>query len=122
MEERRVMAAEDAYVAAEVGRDEASLRRLVDDRFVHNSADGTTSGKEDLIRTVLGLNMTGEAISERSVMVEGNMAFVFGTAERRVRDPGAAERSSRLRYTSVYVKRDDEWRMLALHMQPRSVR
>ena len=33
-EERRVFAAEDEYVAAEVSRDEAALRRLVDDRFV----------------------------------------------------------------------------------------
>jgi hypothetical protein len=37
-EEQRVLATEDAYVAAEVGRDEAVLRKLVDDRFVHNSS------------------------------------------------------------------------------------
>ena len=33
-EERAVLADEDAYVAAEVQRDEAALRRLVDEHFV----------------------------------------------------------------------------------------
>ena len=42
-EEQRVLAAEDEYVAAEVGHDEATLRRLVDDRFVLNSSNGFES-------------------------------------------------------------------------------
>lgn len=33
-EEQRVLAADDAYVQAEVQRDEAAIRGLVDDRFV----------------------------------------------------------------------------------------
>ncbi|MBK7080549.1 MAG: nuclear transport factor 2 family protein [Betaproteobacteria bacterium] len=45
-EAMRVLAAEDEYVAAEVGRDEATLRRLVDDRFLFNTSRGTTTGKE----------------------------------------------------------------------------
>jgi hypothetical protein len=36
-EEQRVLAAEDAYVAAEVNRDEPALRRLIDDQFVYKS-------------------------------------------------------------------------------------
>lgn len=41
-EEQHVLATEDAYVAAEVSRDEAMLRKLIDDRFVFNSSRGTT--------------------------------------------------------------------------------
>lgn len=119
-EEERVLAAEDAYVAAEVSRDEAALRRLVDDRFVHNSGDGSTSTKEDLIRAVLNMNMTGQTISERSVLLDDDVAIIFGTTELRFEDPGAEPRSSKLRYTSVYAQRDGEWRMLALQMQPHS--
>lgn len=59
-EEQRVLAVEDEYVAAEINRDEAALRRLVDDRFALNSSDGSIAGKDDLIRTVLGMNMTGQ--------------------------------------------------------------
>ena len=66
-EERRVFAAEDEYVAAEVSRDEAALRRLVDDRFVFNSSNGTTSGKDELIAEVLKMAMIGQTIREASL-------------------------------------------------------
>jgi ketosteroid isomerase-like protein len=121
-ETRLVLAAEDAYVAAEVNRDELALRRLVDDKFVFNAADGSTSGKEELIRSLLRMNMTGQLISERSVILEADMAVIFGTTELQFTDPGQPPRSSRLRYTSVYVKRGGSWQMLALQMQPRSTR
>jgi Domain of unknown function (DUF4440) len=58
-EEQRVLSVEDEYVAAEVSRDEQALRRLVDDTFVYNSPDGTTSGKEELIQAILKLRMVG---------------------------------------------------------------
>jgi len=115
-EEARVLAAEDAYVAAEVDADEAALRRLVDDRFVMNSADGTTSGKEDLIRAVLGMDMTGQTISDRSVTIEGNVGIIFGTTELQLRSSDGVEQTASYRYTSAFVKRNAEWRMFALHM------
>jgi ketosteroid isomerase-like protein len=119
-EDRRVLAVEDEYVAAEINRDEAALRRLVDERFVMNSTNGTTSDKEALIRSVLAMNMAGQTITERTVTVEGDVAIVSGTAEIRLAAPGGDEQVSLLRYTSVYLKRQDEWRMLALHMSPRA--
>lgn len=36
-------------------RDEAALRRLIDDAFVYNASTGTTSGKEALIRALGGV-------------------------------------------------------------------
>jgi hypothetical protein len=64
-EEQRVLAVEDEYVGAEVNRDEAALRRPVDDRFAFNSSGGATSDKEALIRGVLKMAMTGQAIRQR---------------------------------------------------------
>jgi ketosteroid isomerase-like protein len=122
VEEAQVLAAEDAYVAAEINRDASALDRLVDDKFVYNAADGTTSGKEELIRSVLSMNMTDQTISERMVVVEGDVAVIFGTAELRFEGTGEAPRLSKLRYTSVYIKRSGQWRMLALQMQPRASR
>jgi len=119
-EERRVLAAEDEYIAAEVSRDEATLRKLIDDRFVFNSSRGTTSDKEELVQRILKMNMVGQSVRERSVLVEGDIAFVFGTADLRFAGPGAAESASSLRYTSTYVKRQGQWRMLALQMQQRA--
>jgi len=116
----RVLAAEDAYVAAELARDEAALRKLVDDRFVFNSGRGTTTDKEALIESVLGMNMVGQTISERSVLVENGVALVFGTTELRFARPGEPETKSTLRYTSTFIRRDGAWRLLALQMQQRS--
>jgi ketosteroid isomerase-like protein len=121
-EEQRILAAEDEYVAAEVTRDEATLRRLVDDRFVFNSGKGTVTGKEDFIQTVLNLAMTGQTIRERSVLIEGDVALVFGTAELRFADPGKEDSVQTLRYTSTYVLRQGQWRMLALQMQQRATK
>jgi ketosteroid isomerase-like protein len=120
LKRQQVLETEDAYVAAEVNRDEAALDRLVDDRFILNSENGTTSGKQHLIKAVLNMNMTDQIISDRSVIIEGNVGIIFGTTELEFQNPGEEPRLSKLRYTSVYVKRNEEWRMLALQMQPHS--
>ena len=44
-------------IAAEVSRDEATMRRLVDDRFAFNSSAGKTTNKEEPIQSVLLLRM-----------------------------------------------------------------
>lgn len=119
-EAKRVLAAEDEYVAAEIARDEAALRRLVDDRFVFNTNRGTTIGKEELIKRVLAMKMVGQTITERSVLIEGHVALIFGTAELKFASPGKPETVSTLRYTSTFIKRDGQWRMLALQMQERA--
>ena len=116
----RVLAVEDAYVAAELARDGAALRRLVDDRFVFNVGDGTTSDKEALIESILAMHMVGQTISERSVLVEDHVALVFGTTELRFAAPGDPETKSQLRYTSTYIRREGAWRLLALQMQRRT--
>jgi ketosteroid isomerase-like protein len=119
-EETRVLAAEDEYVAAEVSRDEAALRRLVDDKFLFNTSRGTTTGKEELIQGVLKMSIVGQTIRERSVLVEGGVALVFGTAELRFASAGQPESTATLRYTATYVNRQGQWRLLALQMQQRA--
>ena len=119
-DERDVLAAEDAYVAAEVDRDEAGLRHLVDDAFVFNASSGTTLGKAAFIRNVLDMGMTGQTLRERTVRVEGSFALIFGTADLEFAGEDGTESVSSLRYTSVYAKRVEGWRMIALQMQARA--
>ena len=121
-EEQHVLDAEDAYVAAELSRDEAALRRIVDDRFVFNSSNGQTTGKEELIQALLEMAMTGQDVTERSVLIEGDVALVFGTTELRFASSDGNQRVSTQRYTATYVKRKDGWRLLALQMQQRAPR
>ena len=119
-EEVRVLATEDEYVAAEVSRNESELRRLVDDKFQYNTSHGTTTGKEELIQSLLKMTMVGQTVKERTLLLEGNVALVFGTAEIRSAKPGKPESTSALRYTATYIDREGQWRLLALQMQQRA--
>ncbi len=120
--EAQVLATEDAYVAAEIDGDEEALNSLVDEHFVYNSADGTTTGKKEFINSVISMNMLDQTISERSVIIEGDMGIICGTAELKLQSPGEEPSLTELRYTSVYVRREKQWRMLALQMQSRTSR
>ena len=119
-EEKRVLAAEDEYIAAELHRDEGALNRLVDDRFQFNLTQGTTADKAMLIESVLDMKMSGQTLSERSVLIEGKVALIFGTTELRSLDENGDEIKHLYRYTSTLVNRDGNWRYLALQMTPRS--
>jgi ketosteroid isomerase-like protein/quercetin dioxygenase-like cupin family protein len=119
-EEKAVLATDDEWVRAELAQDETALRRILDDRFVFNSNAGRTSGKEDLIQDILSGDMKDQQVSERSAVVDGDTAVVFGTAELRFAANGQEERTSRLRYTATYVKREGQWRALAIHMAKRT--
>ena len=118
-DERHVLAVEDDYVAAEVAGDEAALRRSVDDRFVFHRSDGTTTGKEALIQAVLGIGMANQTLRERTLLIEGDTALVFGTTDIGTADVEDRESVTPLRYTATYVQRRGTWRLLALRMQPR---
>lgn len=119
-EEKAVMAVEDEWIQAEVNGDEATLRRVLDERFTANSSDGQTSGKEEVIKGVLDWNMTAQTLSERSVLVEGDTAVIFGTTDIRIASEDGTESTLVLRYTATYIKRDGQWRALALHMSRRA--
>ena len=78
-EEARVLAIEDAYVAAVAGDKRADPHR--DEIFRFNSDRGITTDKEELIQGVLKMSMVGQTVTERSVLLEGELALVFGTSE-----------------------------------------
>lgn len=121
-EEQRVLAVEDEYVAAEVHRDEAALRRILDDHFLFNRSNGSTTGKEAYVQSIMSdsFSLVGQTLRERSVLLLGDVAFVFGTADLRFARAGQPETKSSLRYTAAYVRDDGGWRMLVLQMQSRS--
>ena len=119
-EEDAVIALEDEWIEAEASRDEATLRRVLDDQFTYNSSNGETSGKEAMIANVLGASMTGQTITERTASVSGNTAMVFGTTVIRYETPDGEAATPPMRYTAVYVKRNEQWRAIALQMTERT--
>lgn len=119
-DEAAVLAAEDAWIRAEIDGDEMALRQVIDGGFRFNRSDGKTGGTEDLVKTVLGFDMTNQTITERSAVVSGDTAVVFGTAELFFATEDGGETSSLLRYTTTWIRRDGQWRAIALHMSPRA--
>jgi len=117
-EEQRIAALEDEWLAAEVSYDEATIRRIIDDRYTVNHADGTTSGKEDYIADILSSVMKSASITERTVLVDGDTAVTFGTVNVES-DEGKVPATSSSRYTLVYVRRDGQWRSIAFHISKR---
>ncbi len=98
------------------------MRRLVDDRFVFNNADGMTTDKEAFVQYVMKLLLLGDSVRERSIVVDGDVALVFAAADLQLpgRDPPGSVSVRSLMYTCVYIRRGDGWRMLALQMEPQT--
>lgn len=115
-DEQQVIATESDWVQAEVHRDAAVLERVLDDRFLVNSSTGELSDKAAVIAEVLGWKMISQTITDRTVVVDGNTAIVFGTANFRFAVDGKDDEVSAGRYTTTYIKRDGRWRALALQM------
>jgi len=115
-DEQQVIATEAEWVQAEVDRDAAVLGRILDDRFLVNSSTGKLSDKASVIADVLGWKMVSQTITDRTVVVDGDTAIVFGTANFRFAVEGKEDEVSAGRYTTTYIKRDGRWRALALQM------
>ena len=116
--ERQILALTREWVEAETNRDEAALRRILDDRIVATVGTGQPFGKEDYIKGVMEVaarKMVGHDLREQTVVVEGDTGVEVGTDAIRFVTKGA-ETISTYRYTATYIKRGDRWTVLALHM------
>ena len=69
-----------------------------------------------MIGDTLGWNMVSQTITDRTVLVDGDTAIVFGTANFRFAVEGKDDDVSSARYTTVYIRRDGRWRALGLQM------
>jgi len=115
-DEQQVIATETAWVQAEIHRDAAVLDRVLDDRFLVNSSKGPPRNKASVIADTLSWNMVSQTITDRTVLVDGDTAIVFGTANFRFAVEGKDDEVSSARYTTAYINRDGRWRALALQM------
>ena len=55
-------------------------------------------------QSILKLNMVSQTIRERSVLVEGNIAIIFGTSELRFANAGKEDAVQTLRYTNAAAR------------------
>ena len=112
---REVLAADDSYAAAVLARDDAALRRILDDRFAFDPGDGATTGPDGLRATLRGFNLIGHRMTSRTVVIRDNVGTVAGTAE--LASASATQPViTRFPYTATWEKRGGVWRLAALRM------
>jgi len=112
---QEIFAVDDGYGAAVLNRDEAALRRILDDTFAFDRGDGTTTDIGGLIATLRGLNLISHRMTARTVVIRDGVRIVTGSVELA---SASATQSvvSRHPYTATYHCRSGTWRMVALQM------
>jgi ketosteroid isomerase-like protein len=115
---KQILELEQVWVNAENKHDVATLRSILDDKFVNTFGAGKLHDKEGFIAAVL----SGEAdptqsqtLSDQTVVVHGDTAVSVGTDTVTGTEMGKPY-SRVFRYTVTYVHRDGRWVALAEHM------
>jgi hypothetical protein len=109
-EEQRVLQVDQEWLAAEDRHDEATLRRILDERFV-GTEDGETLGRDEYIREALKEPST-QSLVHNVVRLYGDTAIVVDTDTVHTRQ-GRRDHVEIYKCTITFLKRDNAWRAVA---------
>ncbi len=115
---QQVLELEQAWVTAEHNRDEATLRRILDDKFVASFNAEKPVDKEAFIKSIVtgAVDPTeSQTLTDRNVIIDQDTAVVVGTDTERGTKKGKAY-TAVARYTATYIRRNGQWVALAEHM------
>jgi len=116
--ERQVLDLDRAWADAETKHDVATLRRILDDRFVATFGAGKLYDKEGFIKAVIPDETDttlSQDLTDRTVRVDRDTAVIIETDTVRGTDAGKAY-THIYRITTVYIRRDSRWVALAEHI------
>ena len=117
--EQELMRLQRAVDEAETKKDFAALDRLLTDGYVFTAPTGAISDKKQLIEDIKNAEPeAGQTISYDEVKVYdyGDSAVVNCLLVVRGRDKGGKDYTNRYRNTVTWVKRQNRWRMAAIHV------
>jgi ketosteroid isomerase-like protein len=106
------------WVAAENKHDATALRRILDDKFVSSSDASRPRDKEAFIKGITAGDVDptqSQALTDETVIVDGDTAIVIGT-DTFHRTGSGAPSNLKLRYTVTYIHRHARWVALAEHV------
>ena len=118
--EQQLRQLELEWTAAEKNRDAATLRRILDDRFVSFGSSGKPVGKEEFISEVIGADadpILSQELSDQTFAIAGNTAVVFETDTIQTLRSGKPHKQV-LRISATYANRDGRWVALAEQFVP----
>jgi ketosteroid isomerase-like protein len=112
--EQTVLQTTNDWLAAEERHDRAALERIIADDFVGTGPTGTTVTKRMIVpaestRRAGGMRMKTQDVQAR---VYGDAAVVTG------RGLPTGPEGGEVRFTLVFVKRQERWQMVAAHIAP----
>jgi ketosteroid isomerase-like protein len=121
-DEEALLQLEQVWVRAEIEKDTATLRRILDDRFIATFTSGRTIDKAAFIAVIVGDGssvMHSHDLTDRSMIVDADTAVIVDTDTMRGTRNGEPY-TAKARVTAVYIKRDGAWRILAEHLAART--
>lgn len=115
---QQVLNLEKEWVEAEIRHDEATLRRILDDKFVASFGAGKPYEKEAFIKGIVSGDVDpteSQTLTDRTVIIDGDTTVVVGTDTERGTKKGVPF-TEVARYTVTYIRRQGQWVALAEHM------
>jgi hypothetical protein len=115
---RQLHELERRWVKAEIHRDAATLREILDDGFIATFGAGKPRDKEGFIDAVVGNasdTMLSQDLTDETIRVDRDTAVIVETDTVRGIDDGKAY-TSVLRITTTYIKRHGRWAAFAEHI------
>jgi hypothetical protein len=115
---QQVLDLEKEWVAAEVKHDAATLRRILDDKFVASFGVKKPYDKEGFIKAIVSDDVDpteSQTLTDETVVIDDDTAVVVGTDTVHGTDKGAAY-TVVYRYTVTYIRRHGQWVALAEHL------
>jgi ketosteroid isomerase-like protein len=108
----------DEWVAAELKHDAATLRRILDDKFIATFDSKKPYDKEGFIKAIVEGDIdptASQTLTDETVILDRDTAVVIGTDTVRGTEKGATY-AVVYRFTVTYVHRQGRWLALAEHL------
>jgi hypothetical protein len=115
---QQVLKLESEWVTAEIKHDEATLRRILDDKFLASFGSSKPYDKEAFIKVNLKGDVDpteSQTLTDQTVIVDHDTAVVVGTDTLRGTKSGTTY-TEVARYTVTYIHRQGQWIALAEHL------
>lgn len=115
---QEVLELERKWVDAELRHDAATLRQILDDKFVASFGAGRPYDKEAFIKAIMDGDADpseSQTLSDQTVVIDADTAVVVGTDTEHGTQKGSAY-TSMARYTVTYIRRHGQWIALAEHL------
>jgi hypothetical protein len=114
---QQVLDLENEWVTAEMKHDAATLRRILDDKFVASFGAAKPYDKEGFMKEIVSGDVDrteSQTLTDRKAMVDEDTAVIVGTDTLHGTKKGTAY-TEVARYTVTYI-RHEQWVTLAEHL------